>query len=73
MNISHEWTAEERLQAIYGIAIELYNHIGEHGQPADAGRTLHDADRICLLARASAAFLEVNRPQILGASDAAKE
>lgn len=68
-DISHEWTPAERLQIIYGIAVELYNHVGERGRAADAGRTLHDADRIRLLARATAAFLEANRAQILGTPD----
>ena len=64
MKISADWTPEERLQVIYGIAVELYNDVSEHGR-ADGRRTFNDADRICLLARSSATFLETNRARIL--------
>lgn len=62
--ISTEWTPEERLEAIYEIALALRSDAQKHGR-ADGQRTFNDADRLCHVAKASAHFLENNRKQIL--------
>ena len=61
MEVSKEWTAEERLQVVGKISNDLYNYIKvQHDEK------LYDAtERLGFLSRASTSFLEANKASII--------